>query len=97
MSMRSVQFSVVAILLSFGAVVFGARPAQAAICCSNAKCQVENPPLMCNWCTPTCSEEEQSPTSGEVVYDEVESICYVTGDGEMSDEDGAGCEASEAM
>ena len=94
--MRSVQFSVVAVLLSFGAVVFGARPAQAAICCSNAKCQVENPPSMCYWCTPTCSDDEQSEAP-RVVYDEVESICYVTGE-EASEEDGerSGCEAAEA-
>jgi hypothetical protein len=94
--MRSVQFSVVAILMSFGAVVLGARPAQAAICCSNPKCQVENPPAMCNWCTPTCTEDEQSEAP-RVVYDEVESICYVAGDLEQSDDgEHTGCESVEA-
>ncbi|WAS94893.1 hypothetical protein [Nannocystis punicea] len=77
--MRSIRsFSLVAIALSFGAVAFGARTAEAAICCGAPVCQSDNPPALCNWCTPTCVEDEE-PVAGEIVYDEVESLCYVAG------------------
>ncbi|MFZ6182044.1 hypothetical protein [Nannocystis pusilla] len=78
---RSLSF--VAVALSFGAVAFGGpSTAHAVICCSAKPCQSDNPPAYCNNCTPTCAEDEaevEAPIAGEIVYDEVESLCYVAG------------------
>ncbi len=70
------SFSLVAIAFSFGAVGLGARPAQAAICCTSSTCQVENPPPLCDRCTYVCPPK----ATAEIVYDEVELLCYVAGD-----------------
>jgi len=79
--MRTIRsLSVVAIALSFGAVAFGAGTAEAAICCSAAVCQSDNPPSFCDRCTPTCVEDEQPAAAGEVVYDEAEQLCYIAGE-----------------
>ena len=86
-------FSLLAVALSFGTISLGATSAQAAICCSAPKCQLDNPPAYCNNCSPSCAEDEQAAVDGEIVYDEVESICYVAGDldSDASDEQ-SGCE-----
>lgn len=90
--MRLVRsFSFVAVALSLGAAVFAARPAQAAICCSAEICQQARPPAPCFWCNSGCFEDEEAPTAGEVVYDEVEQLCYVAGDLD-ADGESAGCE-----
>ncbi len=78
LSLRS--FSFVAMAFSFVAVGLGASQAQAAICCSASICQSENPPPLCDRCSPNCADDEMSPAAGEIVYDEVESLCYVAGD-----------------
>ncbi|MBZ5710489.1 MULTISPECIES: hypothetical protein [Nannocystis] len=78
--MRSIRsFSVIAIALSFGAIAFGARTAQANICCSAPICQQDFPPSLCDRCTPTCAEDE-APAAAEIVYDDAEQLCYVAGD-----------------
>lgn len=85
-------FSFLAIVLSFGAVGLGATPAHAIICCSAPICQSDNPPKLCNTCS-DCEVDQQSPVASEIVYDEVESICYVAGDLDSASEDGEqGCE-----
>ena len=79
------SLSVAAVALSFGAVAFGGpSTAHAAICCSARPCQADIPPPQCDNCTPTCAEDEEeaeveAPVAGEIVYDEVESLCYVAG------------------
>ena len=90
LSIRS--FSFVAMAFSFVAVGLGASPAQAAICCSAAICQSENPPALCDRCSPSCAEDEQSPAVGQIVYDEVESLCYVAGDLDPAASENGGCE-----
>lgn len=94
--MRSIRlFSLAAFAFSFGTVALGASTAQAAICCSAAVCQSDNPPAFCNWCTPTCAEDESTQAAPELVYDEVESICYMTGElesVESAEGEHAGCE-----
>ncbi|MCY0990662.1 hypothetical protein OV203_26195 [Nannocystis sp. ILAH1] len=78
---RSLSF--VAVALSFGAVAFGGpSTAHAVICCSARPCQVDNPPSYCWNCNDECAEDEaevEAPVAGEIVYDEVESLCYVAG------------------
>ncbi|MDC0717847.1 hypothetical protein [Nannocystis bainbridge] len=77
------SFSLAAVALSFGAIALGgSSTANAAICCSAKPCQAENPPAYCNNCTPTCVDDEaeaDAPVAGDIVYDEVESLCYVAG------------------
>lgn len=81
MTMRTIRsLSMLAIALSFGAITFGARTAHAVPCCSSEPCQREFPPPQCDNCTPTCVDDEAEPVSDEIVYDEVESICYVNGE-----------------
>ena len=86
------SFSFVAIALSFGVIGLGASPAEAAICCSASVCQREIPPSYCDKCSPSCVADEQSPATGEIVYDEVESLCYIAGDFGPAASQDAGCE-----
>lgn len=73
-------FSFLAIALSFAGIGLSATPAHAVICCSAEICQSDNPPALCYKCSPSCADDEQAAVDGEIVYDEVESLCYVAGD-----------------
>ena len=75
------SFSLAAVALSFGVVAFGGpSTANATICCSARPCQADNPPSYCNNCNDDCAADEvDAPIAGDIVYDEVESLCYVAG------------------
>jgi hypothetical protein len=89
--MRFAQIlSVMAVVLAFGGVGLAAQTAS-AICCSAPLCQWEEPPAPCGWCDPNCVEGEEMSVARELVYDEVEGICYETGDTEP-----VPCDAAEA-
>ncbi|PCC68912.1 hypothetical protein SAMN02745121_05754 [Nannocystis exedens] len=78
--MRLAQvWSMMAVVLAFGGVGLASQTAS-ALCCSAPICQREEPPppLSCWNCDPECVEEEQMSVIPELVYDEVEGLCYET-------------------
>ncbi|MFY0534595.1 hypothetical protein [Nannocystis pusilla] len=76
--MRFAQvWSMMAVVVAFGGVGLAAQTAS-AVCCGAPICQQEEPPIICNWCDPECVEGEQMSAAPEMVYDEVEGLCYET-------------------
>jgi hypothetical protein len=76
--MRLAQlWSMMAVVLAFGGVGLASQTAS-AVCCSAPICQQEEPPIICNWCDINCVEGEQMSAAPELVYDEVEGLCYET-------------------
>ncbi|MCY1013528.1 hypothetical protein OV079_49980 [Nannocystis pusilla] len=70
-------WSMMAVVVAFGGVGLASQTA-AAICCSAPICQREEPPPLCGWCDLECVEGEQMSAVPELVYDEVEGLCYET-------------------
>ena len=80
--MRFAQlWSLMAVVVSFAGVGLASQTAS-AICCSAPICQQEEPPRICWRCDMECAEGEQMSTVREMVYDEVEGLCYETGETE---------------
>lgn len=79
--MRLTQiWSLMAVVLAFGGVGLASQTAK-AICCNAPLCQREEPPSVCNNCVECPGvEAEQMSAVREMVYDEVEGVCYETGD-----------------
>ncbi len=50
-----------------------------AVCCSAPICQSNTPPLLCNYCNPSCSVDDDTSTAQAIegVYDEAAGLCYV--------------------
>lgn len=87
--MRFAQLlSLAAVVVSFAGVGLASQTAS-AICCSAPICQQEEPPRICWYCDMECAEGEQMSTLPDLVYDEVEGLCYETSATEPVPCDGA--------
>ena len=75
--MRFAQLgSISAVVLAFGGVGLASQTAS-AVCCNAPICLQEEPPIICNWCV-QCPAVEQMSAAPELVYDEIEGLCYET-------------------